>query len=70
MGGVAMMFQTPALLDWRSVDFNVTLPREVRVFEHDRATELGRLLVEKVGLAEFWVEGHTSYREKCSSGSF
>jgi NitT/TauT family transport system ATP-binding protein len=48
-----MVFQSPVLFDWRTVDDNVRLPLEL--FGHDRASQEQRAseMLELVGLTEF-----------------
>jgi NitT/TauT family transport system ATP-binding protein len=48
-GGLSMMFQVPALLDWRTAEGNVTLPLETRSHlsrhaRHERARDMLRLV--------------------------
>lgn len=50
---VAMVFQSPVLLPWRSVLKNVMLPGEVRGHGREARQEQARELVEMVGLAGF-----------------
>jgi NitT/TauT family transport system ATP-binding protein len=52
-GGISVMFQTPALLDWRSVLRNVTLPLEARRVGTAEATRRASDMVDLVGLAAF-----------------
>jgi NitT/TauT family transport system ATP-binding protein len=49
-GGISVMFQTPALLDWRSVLRNVTLPLETRGVGKDEARERASVMLDLVGL--------------------
>jgi NitT/TauT family transport system ATP-binding protein len=49
-GGISVMFQTPALLDWRSVLRNVTLPLETRGVAKDEARERASVMLDLVGL--------------------
>lgn len=53
LGGASMMFQSPALLDWRTVYGNVVLPLEHREISKAEASERAERLVEAVGLSEF-----------------
>jgi NitT/TauT family transport system ATP-binding protein len=53
LGGVAIMFQIPALLDWRTIERNVTLPLEVRGLSRADAMALAEPVIAKVGLSEF-----------------
>lgn len=53
LGGISMMFQSPALLDWRTVFGNVVLPLEHREISKQEATDRAERLVEAVGLADF-----------------
>jgi len=48
-----MVFQSPVLFDWRTVEDNVRLPLEL--FGHDRASQVARAaeMLELVGLTEF-----------------
>ena len=52
-GGLAMMFQTPTLLDWRTVLGNVLLPLEGRGLSKADATARALAMLERVGLSEF-----------------
>jgi NitT/TauT family transport system ATP-binding protein len=49
-GGISVMFQTPALLDWRTVQRNVTLPLETRGVAKAEATERASVMLDMVGL--------------------
>lgn len=53
LGGLSMMFQTPSLLDWRTVLGNVMLPLEQRDIDKAEARERAEHLLERVGLADF-----------------
>jgi len=53
LGGFSMMFQTPSLLDWRSVLGNVMLPLEQRDISKAEARQRAEHLLERVGLADF-----------------
>jgi NitT/TauT family transport system ATP-binding protein len=53
LGGLSMMFQTPTLLDWRSVLGNVMLPLETRDISKAEARERSAHMLERVGLADF-----------------
>src|SRR5215469_2322568 len=53
LGGFSMMFQTPSLLDWRTVLGNVMLPLEQRDISKAEARERAQHLLERVGLADF-----------------
>ena len=48
-----MVFQSPVLFDWRTVEDNVRLPLEL--FGHDKASQVARAaeMLELVGLTEF-----------------
>ena len=48
-----MVFQSPVLFDWRTVEDNVRLPLEL--FGHDRASQVARAaeMLDLVGLTEF-----------------
>lgn len=48
-----MMFQTPALLDWRTIERNVSLPIEGRGMPSKLVRERARELLSTVGLAGF-----------------
>lgn len=50
---VAMMFQQPALLDWRTVEGNVALPLEALGVGADESKRRVRAALETVGLAGF-----------------
>jgi NitT/TauT family transport system ATP-binding protein len=50
---VAMMFQQPALLDWRTVEGNVTLPLEALGLDGAEARRRARAVLETVGLGGF-----------------
>jgi NitT/TauT family transport system ATP-binding protein len=50
---IALMFQRPALLPWRSVITNVLLPLEIRGSVRADDTERARALLDSVGLAGF-----------------
>jgi len=52
-GGLSMMFQTPALFDWRTVRGNVMLPLEVAGVNRAVAREEADRLVKVVGLEGF-----------------
>jgi NitT/TauT family transport system ATP-binding protein len=52
-GGISVMFQTPALLDWRSVLRNVTLPLEARGVGAGEARDRAAAMLELVGLSSF-----------------
>lgn len=52
-GGMSMMFQTPALLDWRTVRGNVTLPLEVAGTPRADAEREADRLLKMVGLDRF-----------------
>lgn len=49
-GGVAMMFQTPALLDWRTVEGNVSLALEAKGVPSHAARVRSREMLASVGL--------------------
>jgi NitT/TauT family transport system ATP-binding protein len=53
LGGISMMFQAPALLDWRTVEGNVVLPLEHRDISKSESRRRAEELVKTVGLAEF-----------------
>jgi NitT/TauT family transport system ATP-binding protein len=53
LGGFSMMFQTPSLLDWRTVLGNVMLPLEERDVSKAEARERAEHLLERVGLKDF-----------------
>ena len=53
LGGFSMMFQTPSLLDWRTVLGNVLLPLEERSIRKTEARERAEHLLERVGLKDF-----------------
>ena len=53
LGGFSMMFQTPSLLDWRTVLGNVVLPLEERSIRKAEARERAEHLLERVGLKDF-----------------
>ena len=53
LGGLSMMFQTPTLLDWRTVLGNVMLPMENRDVSKVEAQQRAEHLLEQVGLADF-----------------
>lgn len=53
IGGMSMMFQQPALLDWRTVEGNVMLPLEGLGLRKDDITERARRIIEMVGLGDF-----------------
>ena len=53
LGGFSMMFQTPSLLDWRTVLGNVLLPLEERSIRKAEARERAERLLERVGLKDF-----------------
>jgi NitT/TauT family transport system ATP-binding protein len=53
LGGFSMMFQTPSLLDWRTVLGNVLLPLEERSIRKAEARERAEHLLERVGLKDF-----------------
>jgi len=53
LGGLSMMFQSPSLLDWRTVLGNVMLPLEQRRIGRAEARERAEHLLERVGLADF-----------------
>ena len=53
LGGFSMMFQTPSLLDWRTVLGNVMLPLEERDVSKAEARERAEHLIERVGLKDF-----------------
>jgi NitT/TauT family transport system ATP-binding protein len=53
LGGFSMMFQTPSLLDWRTVLGNVLLPLEERSIKKAEARERAEHLLERVGLKDF-----------------
>jgi NitT/TauT family transport system ATP-binding protein len=53
LGGLSMMFQSPSLLDWRTVLGNVMLPLEQRRISKAEARERSEHLLERVGLADF-----------------
>jgi NitT/TauT family transport system ATP-binding protein len=50
---VALMFQRPALLPWRSVLRNTMLPAEMFGWKRDENRELARRLLDLVGLSGF-----------------
>jgi len=50
---VAMMFQHPALLDWRTVEGNVTLPLEALGIGGEECKRRARSVLETVGLGGF-----------------
>jgi NitT/TauT family transport system ATP-binding protein len=52
-GGLAMMFQTPSLLDWRTVLGNVLLPLEGRGLARSEAHARAAAMLEQVGLSDF-----------------
>lgn len=51
--GVALMFQSPTLLDWRTVMSNVCLPLEVGHQRSSESVSFARSLLELVGIPEF-----------------
>jgi NitT/TauT family transport system ATP-binding protein len=53
MGGIAMMFQSATLLDWRTVLGNVMLPLETRSVDKKKAQTRARELLTTVGLEAF-----------------
>lgn len=53
LGGVSMMFQAPALLDWRTVEGNVQLPLEGRGLSKADISERVENVLETVGLSDF-----------------
>jgi NitT/TauT family transport system ATP-binding protein len=57
--GMSMMFQTPALLDWRTVRGNVTLPLEMAGFTRADAVREADRLLKTVGLEGF--AGHRPF---------
>lgn len=48
-----LMFQTPALLDWLSVERNVSMSVEVRGVKRSDALSQARAILEQVGLADY-----------------
>jgi NitT/TauT family transport system ATP-binding protein len=52
-GGMSMMFQTPALLDWRTVRGNVMLPLEVSGLRRSVVEQEANRLLKTVGLEHF-----------------
>ncbi len=52
-GGMSMMFQTPALLDWRTVRGNVMLPLEISGVPRAEAEREADRLLKMVGLERF-----------------
>lgn len=52
-GGMSMMFQTPALLDWRTVRGNVMLPLEVPGVKRGVVEQEANRLLKTVGLERF-----------------
>lgn len=52
-GGMAMMFQTPALLDWRTIEGNVLLPLEATRVNREEARKRASALLTTVGLGDF-----------------
>ena len=50
---IALMFQRPALLPWRSVRDNVLLPAEIRGTKNAEARQRAAQLLDRVGLAGF-----------------
>ncbi len=52
-GDVGIVFQSPVLLDWRTVLQNVLFPIEMRGESVAKYRDAARSLLEKVGLAEF-----------------
>ncbi|MFI5911020.1 ABC transporter ATP-binding protein [Dactylosporangium sp. NPDC051541] len=61
---VALMFQRPALLPWRSVLANVLLPLEIRGRVHPPDRDRARTLLDAVGLAGF----HRRHPHELSGG--
>lgn len=53
LGGMSMMFQQPALLDWRTVEGNVILPLEGSSMPKHEAQERARAVLQTVGLGDF-----------------
>ena len=53
MGGLSMMFQMPALLDWRTVEGNVQLPLEGQGMSKDEMAHRVSSLLKTVGLEDF-----------------
>jgi NitT/TauT family transport system ATP-binding protein len=62
--GIGMVFQSPALLAWRSVLANVMLPVEIRRYPEPPYRERARALLAMVGLEEF----ATHYPQQLSGG--
>jgi NitT/TauT family transport system ATP-binding protein len=52
-GGVSVMFQTPALLDWRTVERNVSLSLEARGVAGTAARKRARETLSVVGLSDY-----------------
>jgi NitT/TauT family transport system ATP-binding protein len=50
-GGISVMFQTPALLDWRSVLSNIALPLESRGVRKKDALDRAAEILDLVGLS-------------------
>ena len=53
LGGLSMMFQSPALLDWRTVEGNVALPLEGHSLSKQEIERRVSQILETVGLSEF-----------------
>lgn len=53
LGGLSMMFQAPALLDWRTVEGNVALPLEGHSLSKDEITTRVSQILETVRLGDF-----------------
>ncbi|MTD58003.1 ABC transporter ATP-binding protein [Amycolatopsis pithecellobii] len=52
-GGISMMFQSPALLDWKTVEQNVELPLKIKGVRRKEAAPLVENLLDIVGLSDF-----------------
>jgi NitT/TauT family transport system ATP-binding protein len=50
-GGISVMFQTPSLLDWRTVFRNVSLPLETRGVPKDEVRERVHATLQLVGIS-------------------
>jgi NitT/TauT family transport system ATP-binding protein len=61
---LGMVFQTPVLLDWRTVIDNILLPAEILGTDRQQARERARELIAKVGLSGF----ETRYPYELSGG--
>lgn len=53
MPSIAMIFQTPALLDWRTVLGNIMLPIEILKLDKRKYADTARVLIQKAGLSGF-----------------